>query len=173
MPQSWGQENTLRKAQALVSYLSRPEVMAFNLPSRLKQPLHSNTVPRKRMRLDSSQAPSPWGPPCVACLCCCPCISHMVDATTHSVNAPGQPGCSQTPWDTAYRKVERSMCCARDADSPPPPTPGRPLPVAAGSPGAGLPPCPAHTWGWGPRDVLPGVMAHTGALPLPTSSAER
>lgn len=32
----------------------------------------------------------------------------------------GQPGCSQTPWDTAYQKVERSMCCACDTDSLPP-----------------------------------------------------
>lgn len=67
----------------------------------------------------------------------------------------GQPGCSQTPWDTAYRKVERSLCCARDTDSLPPPAPGRPLPVAAASPG--VPP----THGAGDR-VLPGVVAHAG-----------
>lgn len=146
MPQSWGQENTLRKAQALVSYLSRPVAVAFNLPSGLKQPLHSNVVPHKRIRLTITKRPHRGVRPVLPVYAAVP-ASHMVDATTHSVKAPGQPGCSQTPWDTAYRKVERSMCCARDADSPPPPTPGRPLPMAAGSPGAGRPPRPTHMWG--------------------------
>ena len=90
MPQSWGQENTLRRTQALVSHLSRPVAVAFNLPSRLKQPLRYNAGPGEQTRLDGNQAPSPWG----FCPFCClfmllPCIPP-VDVTTHSVKAPVQ-----------------------------------------------------------------------------------
>ena len=70
-----------------MSHLSRPVAVAFSLPSGLKQPLHSNPVPHKQIRQAVTKRPHHGFRP-VLSVSAAASASHMVDVTTHSVEAP-------------------------------------------------------------------------------------
>lgn len=86
-------------------------------------------------------------------LCFLPHPTQMTSQPSVKSSGPDGPD-AQTPRDAADQKVKRGMCCARDADSLPPPR--RPLPCSqpwphcaavAASPRGGQPLGPTHTPG--------------------------